>query len=208
MVRAVVEPADSGPLRPFTARVKAWGTLTTLAVAPAAVSVAFALRALFNPILQHDAPYLFFVPAVLVAAMRGLGPGLLATALGLVLGSFFVASVAHPSAAEMLSAAIFTLIGVGIAWGGEQLQRNRRRATASAQDALAREAHLKSILDTVVDAMVVIDERGTMQSFSSAAERLFGYTAAEVLGKNVNILMPSPYRESHDAYIERYKQTG
>ena len=56
--------------------------------------------------------------------------------------------------------------------------------------------------------MIVIDERGIMQSFSSAAERLFGYTAADVLGSNVSMLMPSPYRENHDSYLERYLRTG
>ncbi len=61
--------------------------------------------------------------------------------------------------------------------------------------AMAREAHLKSILDTVPDAMIVIDTAGIVQSFSAAAERLFGYSADEVRGKNVSLLMPSPYRE-------------
>ena len=80
--------------------------------------------------------------------------------------------------AELVNAAAFAVIGIGIAWGGEQLQRSRMRRDASTRDALAREAHLQSILDTVPDAMIVIDERGIMQSFSTAAERLFGYTAA------------------------------
>ena len=73
---------------------------------------------------------------------------------------------------------------------------------------LAREAHLQSILDTVPDAMIVIDEQGLIQSFSAAAERLFGYSAAEVLGKNVKMMMPSPYREGHDGYLARYLRTG
>jgi two-component system sensor kinase FixL len=76
------------------------------------------------------------------------------------------------------------------------------------QDFLSREAHLKSILETVPDAMIVIDERGIMQSFSAAAQRLFGYTPEEVIGKNVKMLMPSPYRESHDGYLGRYLATG
>lgn len=71
-----------------------------------------------------------------------------------------------------------------------------------------REARLSSILETVPDAIAIIDERGLIESFSPAAERLFGYAFAEVLGKNVKILMPSPYRESHDAYMERYRHTG
>jgi two-component system sensor kinase FixL len=70
------------------------------------------------------------------------------------------------------------------------------------------EAHLRSILSTVPDAMVVIDEWGKMISFSDAAERLFGYSQAEVLGANVSMLMPSPYRERHDGYLERYLTTG
>ena len=67
---------------------------------------------------------------------------------------------------------------------------------------------LASILNTVPDAMIVIDERGIIQSFSSAAERLFGFVAADVVGKNVKLLMPSPYRENHDSYLERYLRTG
>ena len=70
------------------------------------------------------------------------------------------------------------------------------------------ELRLRSILDTVPDAIVVIDAQGVIQSFSPAAERLFRYDSAEVIGRNVNILMPSPYREAHDGYIERYLRTG
>jgi two-component system sensor kinase FixL len=71
-----------------------------------------------------------------------------------------------------------------------------------------REEHLRSILATVPDAMVVIDDKGIILSFSHAAERLFGYSEAEVLGKNVSLLMPSPDRERHDSYLERYLRTG
>lgn len=70
------------------------------------------------------------------------------------------------------------------------------------------EAHLRSILATVPDAMVVIDDRGTILSFSAAAERMFGFTEAEVLGENVAMLMPSPDRERHDGYLENYRKTG
>src|ERR1700758_3815382 len=70
------------------------------------------------------------------------------------------------------------------------------------------ELRLRSILDTVPDAIVVIDAQGIIQSFSPAAERLFGYASAEVIGHNVSVLMPSPYREAHDGYLERYLRTG
>src|SRR5499426_1827227 len=179
------------------------------AIAPLAVAVAFLARLAVAPILHEDSPYLFFVPAVLVAAgLGGLGPGLVATALGALLGLLLVTTFPGVTLPEIIDATVFALIGAGIAWSGEQLQRNRIRAAGSSRDAAAREAHLTSILNTVPDAMVVIDERGIMQSFSSAAERLFGYTAAEVVGRNVSLLMPSPYRESHDSYLERYLRTG
>ena len=70
------------------------------------------------------------------------------------------------------------------------------------------EAHLDSILDTVPDAMIVIDERGLILSFSAAAELMFGYSEAELLGENVSTLMPSPDRERHDHYLKNYLATG
>nr|WP_244622774.1 PAS domain S-box protein [Microvirga brassicacearum] len=79
----------------------------------------------------------------------------------------------------------------------------------AAEEALkAREAHLQSILDTIPDAMVVIDEQAIIQSFSTAAVRLFGYEPNDVIGKNVKVLMPNPYREQHDGYMHRYLSTG
>ncbi|MCI4592461.1 PAS domain S-box protein [Sphingobium sp. BYY-5] len=79
----------------------------------------------------------------------------------------------------------------------------------AAEDAVrARESHLRSILSTVPDAMIVIDDQGSIVSFSAAAERLFGYAEAEVVGSNVSRLMPSPDRERHDGYIRRYLATG
>jgi two-component system, LuxR family, sensor kinase FixL len=96
--------------------------------------------------------------------------------------------------------------------GGERVFVGMVRDISERKEAEAalveREARLRSILETVPDAIVVIDEAGIIQSFSLAAERLFGYSAAEVTGKNVSILMPSPYREAHDFYIERYLRTG
>lgn len=70
------------------------------------------------------------------------------------------------------------------------------------------EAHLRSILATVPDAMVVIDEKGIILSFSAAAEKLFGYAEPEVVGENVSMLMPSPDRERHDGYLRNYRETG
>ena len=178
-------------------------------IAIIAAAIAFAVRFALTPMLQDDSPFLFFVPAVLATAgLGGLGPGLLATFLGVILGFLLIESFPTLTMPEIVNALAFAIIGAGVAWGGEQLQRHRLHAAASARDALAREAHLRSILDTVPDAMIVIDEHGIMQSFSSAAERLFGYRAAEAVGQNVKLLMPSPYRENHDSYLDRYLRTG
>ena len=71
----------------------------------------------------------------------------------------------------------------------------------------AAEARLQSILQTVPDAMIIIDEQGRVESLSSTAERLFGYAKDEVVGRNVDMLMATPHREQHDAYVKRYLAT-
>jgi two-component system sensor kinase FixL len=73
---------------------------------------------------------------------------------------------------------------------------------------LARETLLRTILETIPDAMIVIDDRGHILSFSAAAERMFGFAEDEVRGENVSTLMPSPDRERHDLYLSRYMATG
>jgi PAS domain S-box-containing protein len=81
----------------------------------------------------------------------------------------------------------------------------RQRAHEALADSQAR---LNAIVDTTLDGLVVIDESGLIQRFNQSAERLFGYTEAEVLGRNVSLLMPSPDREAHDAHLQRYRSTG
>jgi two-component system sensor kinase FixL len=185
------------------------GRIWRYGVAPTAVALSLAARALLAPILHDDTVFLYFVPAVLISAgIGGLGPGLLATALGMVAAFFVLAGAPAVSRTIVANGAAFAVIGVGASWVGELLHRSRRRAQLMTRDTLAREAHLQSILNTVPEAMIVIDESGIMQSFSSAAERLFGYEAAEAVGLNVKALMPSPYRENHDEYVQRYLTTG
>lgn len=70
------------------------------------------------------------------------------------------------------------------------------------------ESRLISILETVVDGIICIDSTGKIDLFNSAAAEMFGYRSEDVLGKNVNILMPEPYASKHDGYISRYEETG
>jgi len=92
--------------------------------------------------------------------------------------------------------------------GASKVARDISGAKLAEMALAEREAHLQSVLDTVPDAMIVIDTKGIIQSFSATAERLFGYAPTDVIGRNVKILMPSPYREKHDGYLAHYMDTG
>jgi len=174
------------------------------------VALGLALRLAAAPILELRSVFMFYLPAVFVAAtLGGLWPGLLATVLGTAAG-LYVAWTGHGELdlGDAINVAVYLGMACAMSFGGELFQRMRDRARFVNESLRAREAHLRSILDTIPDAMIVIDEAGVMQSFSQAAERLFGWGPDEVIGKNVKMLMPSPYRESHDGYLLRYLDTG
>lgn len=174
-------------------------------LAVGAVAVVFAFRLAFQDALGGTAAFVIFVPVILLAAIGGgIGPGLLALTLSL-LGALYLVG---PDAASWLQSSIFCLVGLSIAWMGELLHQARRALDRTRGEVKEREAHLLSILDTVPDATVVIDEQGRITSFSAAAVRQFGYTEDELLGMNVNILMPEPYHHEHDGYLRRYLETG
>ena len=138
------------------------------------------------------------MPAVVVgSALGGAGPGVFATLLGLGAG-LFLAPTTDPSWLETL---LFLVVAGLVTVGGERFQRAHRELSG-------RETHLRLILNTVPDAMILIDDSGIMRAFSPAAERLFGWTAEEAVGRNVSVLMPEPHRQAHDGYLERYYRTG
>jgi len=92
--------------------------------------------------------------------------------------------------------------------GASKIARDITIAKTDRLALMEREAHLQSVLDTVPDAMIVIDTRGIIQSFSATAEKLFGYVADEAIGRNVSVLMPEPYHGQHDGFLARYMATG
>lgn len=71
-----------------------------------------------------------------------------------------------------------------------------------------RDAWVRTIIDTVVDGIVIIDDSGAIRLFNRGCQRLFGYAVQEVIGRNVRMLMPSPYTEQHDSYLKHYRETG
>ena len=85
------------------------------------------------------------------------------------------------------------------------MRREAERAAGALRDSNAK---IRAIVNTAAEGFISIDERGFVESFNPAAERMFGYTAEEVIEKRVNLLMPSPYREEHDTYLKRYLRTG
>ena len=110
-----------------------------------------------------------------------------------------------------LIAAVMAVLAMLSAAMGAFLLKNQRSASqlrVANEELAISHAHLRSILETVPDAMVVIDEGGLVRSFSATAERLFGFTIGEVQGRNVSMLMPAPYRHEHDSYLDHYRTTG
>jgi two-component system sensor kinase FixL len=82
------------------------------------------------------------------------------------------------------------------------LKNSRMRQLAESEE------RLRSIVEAAVDGIIVIDASGSIEAFNPAAERLFGYTAPEVIGRNIRILMPEPHRSEHDRYMGHYLETG
>ena len=107
------------------------------------------------------------------------------------------------SSTLLWGAAALAVVDVSaIVWAAN---RNRLRVLGALRDSNAR---LQSIIDSAVDGIIVIDSRGRIEAFNRGAESLFGYSSSDIIGRNVSLLMPSPYDQEHDAYIARYLETG
>jgi two-component system sensor kinase FixL len=181
--------------------------MTTL-VALGVIALGFAARLGLDPLLEKRATFIFFVPGVVVAAIGGARAAIVATIAGAAAGVAGDAITGQLLVGDWVAAGVFLVVGAVIAAGGAWLERARAGEAATLRELAQREGHLTSILQTVPDAMIVIDEAGLIRDFSDTAERQFGWTAEEVAGCNVSMLMPSPYREAHDGYLERYYRTG
>jgi two-component system sensor kinase FixL len=179
--------------------------VSTYTLAAVVVAAAVAIRLAVQPWFGEEVPFLLFFPAILIAAWYGgLGPGTFATALSALAAIYFFMpppGFRVGSGTDLIFLGIFTAIGLAIVGLNHQLQ-------TSASLASSRAEQLDTIINTTVDGIVVIDGEGRIEAFNRGAERLFGYPQSEVLGRNVSLLMPSPYHEEHDGYLKHYLGTG
>lgn len=167
------------------------------------------IRFAINNLLPESAVGLLFTPAIMAAAMLGgLAPGLFATVIATPVLYYLASLRSDPFETIIFNSVLFWVVGSTIAVLGDLLHRARLKWVTVRTELQRREAHLQSILDTIPDATVIIEADGTMTSFNRAAVRQFGYQAEEALGQNVKMLMPTPYREQHDGYLQRYLATG
>lgn len=203
---ALAMPTRAGPW-PTAAGLAARGRWATFSLLLASAAACAALLLTIQPILHERAIFVAFLPALAIGAFLG-GPGAALSVTGLGLLAGWAAGGPGLAAQPIALAAAGAYLAAGLILALLAKRYARTRANQALEDLTEREAHLRSILDTVPDAMIVIDREGRMRSFSAAAERQFGWTAQEAVGQNVSMLMPEPYRAAHDGYLQRYLQTG
>jgi len=186
---------------------RSWLPIHGYVFAASAVLLAFVLRYALMGLLDDRAIYILFVPPILLAAITGgFGPGCVAVVLSACSAAYLRSLT--PGGVQVPELLVFLLVGVAIVVMGELLRSGQKEVSAAKEALDTREAHLRSILDTVLDATIVSDQQGTIVSFNAAAVRQFGYSEDEVVGQNLRMLMPQPYRSEHDGYMNRYLATG
>jgi PAS domain S-box-containing protein len=172
----------------------------------AATAAAALLYLLLSGVLGDQAPFFPFVLAVIVTAWYGgLKPGLLATVLGALLGSYFARPPAHPLLVEQvgrpLAAGVFVIIGLAGSWLCGRLHAANRRIEEKQRVLEQAEEFIRSVVNHVIDGIITTDEDGTLKSFNLAAERIFGYAASEVIGQSVKLLMVAASPDGSDRSI-------
>jgi PAS domain S-box-containing protein len=155
--------------------------------------------ALWDPLFRH-VPFALFFAAVAVASwFGGFLHGSVVVLVGMLTCGYMLR--AAPSAVVVPSLLVVGGVGCLMSYLSEQLRRSETRTRES-------ESRLRAIVETAVDGIITIDEAGTVTSMNPATTRIFGFAPEEVVGRNVNALMPEPFRSEHDAYLKNYRDTG
>ncbi len=147
------------------------------------------------------------IPYVVLIFLSYWLPWRYAPAVLAALGTLFivVSYVYSTNAADIRALVLNIGLETAVLWVTAFLVLRYRASSRSLED---REQRLRALVATAVDGVMIIDAHGTVQEYNPACERLFGYRAEDVIGKNVKMLMPPPYREEHDQYLLRYRSTG
>lgn len=178
------------------------GTRAGYVIAVVGACAAVGLRLAVAPYFEDQNVLLFFVPVVLAAAtVGGQGPAILAAALCLLLGALLLDGPEARDPGYWIDLGVFVVLSLLIAMAASRLRRDARETEA-------HRLHLESILKTIPDAMIVIDETGTIRSFSAAATRIFGWSQEEAIGANVTLLMSHGDAAEHGHYMGHYLMTG
>lgn len=170
---------------------------------------------LFTPVgYAGGMPYT--IPLLLgLWAPRGYSTACTIVAVGLTVVGFFLSPGDHMMWTAWLNrigaALVLLVTGVGVHQYrlAQERLKSAKKALEGANDELnEREERLRAIVDSTIEGIIRIDERGIVRSANPAAERMFGWKATELVGQNVSVLMPSPHREAHDGYLKRYIESG
>ncbi|VTT98221.1 hypothetical protein, partial : Multi-sensor hybrid histidine kinase OS=Chloroherpeton thalassium (strain ATCC 35110 / GB-78) GN=Ctha_0688 PE=4 SV=1: PAS_9: PAS_4: PAS_3: PAS_9: HisKA: HATPase_c: Response_reg [Gemmataceae bacterium] len=172
---------------------------TACATAAALASATAGLWLVAAPRVGGGSPFVLLLgPAALAADRWRWKPGAVALVLGLLLGSALPGGTTADAGA-------YLAVGAAVVALGSARRTGDRAAETAVRDALER---YRGVVEQAVDGIITIDERGIVETVNPAVARTFGYAPDEVVGHNVSALMPSPYREEHDGYLNRYAATG
>jgi PAS domain S-box-containing protein len=184
------------------------------------VAAAFGLRMLLDPLLGDRSPFLLFTFAVLVAgATLGARAGLVAAALSTLLGSWAFLpprySFGPMTADEWTNVAAFLMTSLAMLVFTSQLMRSRAAEAVSAAESQTtanrlaeNRQRLAAIVDSAMDAIITIDRGQQVTLFNPAAERMFGYSASEMIGQPITRLIPMHQRAGHEAHVDRFRREG
>lgn len=155
----------------------------------------------FEPGVIHGVPFVVLISISFWLPWR-FAPPLLA-----LVGTLLVIARHLYLSDEALAQTLYynMIMETAVFWVTALLVMAYRKSARSLED---REKRLKALIETAVDGVIIIDAMGIVQEFNPACEQLFGYSADEVVGHNLRMLMPAPYQEEHDEYLFRYRSTG
>lgn len=152
---------------------------------------------------RHESS-VFLMPAIVLAAgLGGFIPGLVLTAIAVIFDATADFYISGFEARSFWTSMAFAAMGVIMSGGGHLFRQALINAAKVNLEIQRREADLRAIVDTVPDSLVMIDHEGIIARFSPGAQKQFGWEAEEVVGQNVSMLMPSPYREQHPVFLKR-----